>query len=62
MYSIETKSLVKSFGDVVAVNDVSFSVESGEIFGFLGDTLQIPADDPFVGHLIINVMKLEKLE
>ena len=36
MYSIETKSLVKSFGDVVAVNDVSFSVESGEIFGFLG--------------------------
>lgn len=33
-----------------------------EIFGFLGDTLQIPADDPFVGHLIINVMKLEKLE
>ncbi|WP_420544869.1 ATP-binding cassette domain-containing protein [Nitrosopumilus sp.] len=36
MYSIETKSLVKSFGDVMAVNDVSFSVESGEIFGFLG--------------------------
>ena len=36
MYSIETKSLVKSFGDVIAVNDVSFSVESGEIFGFLG--------------------------
>ena len=36
MYSIETKSLVKSFGDVIAINDVSFSVESGEIFGFLG--------------------------
>ena len=36
MYSIETKSLVKSFGDVIAVNDISFSVESGEIFGFLG--------------------------
>ena len=36
MYSIETKSLTKSFGDLVAVNDISFSVEKGEIFGFLG--------------------------
>ena len=36
MYSIETKSLTKSFGDVVAVNDISFSVKNGEIFGFLG--------------------------
>ena len=35
-YSIETKSLTKSFGDVIAVNDISFSVEKGEIFGFLG--------------------------
>lgn len=36
MNSIETKSLTKSFGDVIAVNDISFSVERGEIFGFLG--------------------------
>ena len=36
MPSIETISLTKSFGDVVAVNDISFSVETGEIFGFLG--------------------------
>ena len=36
MYSIETRSLTKSFGDVVAVDDVSFSVKTGEIFGFLG--------------------------
>ena len=36
MYSIETKSLTKSFGDVIAVDDVSFSVKTGEIFGFLG--------------------------
>jgi len=34
--SIETKSLTKSFGDVIAVNDISFSVKKGEIFGFLG--------------------------
>ncbi len=36
LYSIETKSLTKSFGDETAVNDISLSVEDGEIFGFLG--------------------------
>ena len=36
MHSIETKSLTKSFGSVIAVNDISFSVKTGEIFGFLG--------------------------
>jgi ABC-2 type transport system ATP-binding protein len=36
MSSIETKSLTKSFGDVTAVDDISFSVKKGEIFGFLG--------------------------
>ena len=36
MYSVETRSLSKSFGTVDAVNDISFAVESGEIFGFLG--------------------------
>ena len=36
LYSIETKSLTKSFGDVTAVDDISFSVKTGEIFGFLG--------------------------
>ena len=36
MYSIETQSLVKKFGDVKAVDNISFQVEEGEIFGFLG--------------------------
>jgi len=36
LYSIETKSLSKSFGDLKAVDDISFNVESGEIFGLLG--------------------------
>ena len=36
LYSIELKSLTKSFGDVTAVNDISLSVKNGEIFGFLG--------------------------
>lgn len=33
---IEVEHLVKQYGDVHAVNDVSFSVEEGEIFGLLG--------------------------
>ncbi len=36
LYSIETKSLRKVFGKVTAVNDISFQVQEGEIFGFLG--------------------------
>jgi len=36
LYSLETRSLSKIFGTVNAVNDVSFTVDSGEIFGFLG--------------------------
>jgi ABC-2 type transport system ATP-binding protein len=33
---IETEHLVKSYGDKLAVDDVTFQVYSGEIFGFLG--------------------------
>jgi len=33
---IEVEHLVKRFGRITAVNDVSFSVEEGEVFGFLG--------------------------
>ena len=33
---IEVNNLVRKFGDLVAVNDISFTVEEGEIFGFLG--------------------------
>lgn len=36
MYSIETRSLTKSFGGVTAVDNVSLCVEDGDIFGFLG--------------------------
>jgi ABC-type multidrug transport system ATPase subunit len=34
--SISAEHLVRRFGDFTAVNDVSFRVEKGEIFGFLG--------------------------
>jgi len=36
MNAIEVKNLTRRFGNFVAVNDVSFEVRAGEIFGFLG--------------------------
>lgn len=33
---IEVKHLVKNFGDLVAVDDLSFSVFQGDVYGFLG--------------------------
>ena len=36
MYSIEVKELTKKFGKFRAVDRVSFNVEKGEVFGFLG--------------------------
>jgi ABC-2 type transport system ATP-binding protein len=36
MNAIEVQHLTRRFGDFVAVNDVSFDVRAGEIFGFLG--------------------------
>ena len=35
-YAIEVEHLVKAFGTFRAVDDISFSVRRGEIFGFLG--------------------------
>ncbi|UPW02246.1 ABC transporter ATP-binding protein [Halorussus gelatinilyticus] len=36
MSVLETRNLTKRFGDVTAVDGVSFAVEEGEVFGFLG--------------------------
>ena len=33
---IEIRNLVKYYGDILAVNDVTFTVQKGEILGFLG--------------------------
>ena len=33
---IKVENLVKAFGPKLAVNDVSFTVERGEVLGFLG--------------------------
>jgi len=35
-HAIEVRNLSRRFGDFVAVDDLSFTVERGEIFGFLG--------------------------
>jgi ABC-2 type transport system ATP-binding protein len=34
--AVEVSNLTKRYGDVLAVNDVGFSVRQGELFGFLG--------------------------
>ena len=36
MNAIEVRDLTRRFGDFVAVNDLTFDVRQGEIFGFLG--------------------------
>ena len=36
MNAIEVRHLTRRFGDFVAVNDLTFDVRRGEIFGFLG--------------------------
>ncbi|HXO35265.1 MAG TPA: ATP-binding cassette domain-containing protein [Candidatus Acidoferrales bacterium] len=36
LYAIEVQHIVKKYGDFTAVDDVSFNVKEGEIFGLLG--------------------------
>ena len=35
-HAIESRGLTRRFGDFIAVKEVSFDVERGEIFGYLG--------------------------
>jgi ABC-2 type transport system ATP-binding protein len=35
-YAIEVEKLTKSYGDILAVDDISFTVSQGEVFAFLG--------------------------
>lgn len=60
---IEVKNLTKKFGDIVAVDDISFSVKEGEIFAFLGPngagkstTIKILTTllSPTTGEVLIN--------
>lgn len=35
-YAIEVEKLTKRYGDLLAVNDISFTVKTGEVFALLG--------------------------
>ena len=74
---LEVHNLVKKFGELIAVNDVSFSIEEGEIFSLLGpngagktttisilSTLIQPSSGDAVigGHSVVkNPMAVKKL-
>lgn len=36
MYAVQVANLFRSFGDFIAVNDISLSIKQGSIYGFLG--------------------------
>ncbi len=38
--SIQVENLVKKYGDVLAVDGISFDVDEGTLFAFLGPTAQ----------------------
>jgi ABC-2 type transport system ATP-binding protein len=67
---IEVSKLTKSFGDVLAVDDLSFTVRPGEVTGFLGPngagkstTLRmiLGLDMPTAGSIAINGRRLADL-
>jgi ABC-2 type transport system ATP-binding protein len=69
MEAIKIKNLTKKFGNLIAVNGISFHVDEGEIFGFLGPngagkttTLSILATllPPTSGEAIVNGFDVQK--
>lgn len=66
---IEVTGLVKKFGDFTAVDNISFSVAKGEIFGLLGEngagkttTLRMLATmlQPTAGHAVLKGYDTQK--
>lgn len=66
---IEVKNLVKKYGNFTAVNDISFNVKEGEIFGLLGPngagkttTLEIieTLKDKTSGSVLVKGMSIDK--
>ncbi|GAA5109643.1 ATP-binding cassette domain-containing protein [Alloalcanivorax gelatiniphagus] len=60
---IEVRGLTKRYGDVVAVDDLSFDVEEGLVTGFLGPNgagksttmrMVLGLDRPTAGHALVN--------
>ena len=70
---IELKNITKKFAGVTALNDVSLSVEKGEIVGLIGDNgagkstlanvvMGHPAYEITEGHIFYQGQPLEELE
>lgn len=69
MSFIEIKNIKKSFGELTAVNDVSFTVDEGEVFGLLGPngagkstliSIITTLVKPDAGNVVINGYDLRK--
>jgi ABC-2 type transport system ATP-binding protein len=54
MYTVEIRNLVKSFGGTHAVEDVSFDIQRGEIFGLLGPN---GAGKTTTIRMVLNIFK-----
>ena len=66
---IQVNNLTKDFGDVKAVNDLSFTVSSGQVYGFLGQNgagksttirMLLTLIEPTAGEIEIFGMNLKK--
>jgi len=57
--AIEVKSITRKFGKLVAVDDLSFTVEQGEIFGLLGPN---GAGKTTIINLILGLLKAQQGE
>ena len=71
MAAIELHNLVKHFGDLVAVDDLSFEVDSGQVVGFLGPNgagktttlrMLLGLATPTEGNAIINGRPYKELD
>ena len=69
--AIQVENLTRKFNDLVAVNDISFKIDQGEIFGLLGPngagkttTLAMLSTmlKPTSGHATVNGMDIERNE
>src|SRR5665647_3624795 len=54
MSIVKVEHLVKSYGDMIAVNDISFAVNKGEIFGLIGPN---GAGKSSTIRMIMNIFK-----
>lgn len=68
-YAVEIEDLVKKFGNLAAVNDISFKIKKGEIFGLLGPNgagksttinMILGLLEPTSGRVLVNGTDMQK--